>query len=141
MSLSDLLSTAWNLFSKSFTLILMIVLIIYLPINIISALLSVDTVSINNSLNFSTDTNYTSGYASRAGLAFLLYFLAQTLAPLAIAYAINSLITGQKIDYQTALKKALSRWLPSLGTGLLGASLPKRKRPAKRSRSSGATLI
>jgi hypothetical protein len=127
-NLGDLLSLAWKLFSDNFKAILIITIIVYVPLNLISALFPVPAPS-----------GTTPNELARAWLdivtsaAFILTtiitMLASVLVPLAIALLTRKYLDGQTLDYQAALKQAIPRWLPGIGTTglmsllLLGLSL------------------
>lgn len=101
-NLGDLLMLAWKLFSENFQTILIVTLIIYVPIELVSAFTPTDGI-------FSVNIAATG----------ILVLLAGVLVPLAMALIVRKQLDGQIIDYKTALKEAAGKWLPGLGTSVL----------------------
>jgi hypothetical protein len=115
-NLGDLLSLAWKLFSENFKTILIVTLIIYVPITLISvfSVTATPTLADGNLVSF-----WGGVFTVNFTIVLILITLAGVLVPLAIAVIIRKQLDGQLIDYQAALKQAVTRWLPGLATTLL----------------------
>lgn len=114
-NIGDLLSAAWNVYVKNAATIIIVTIIIYIPINILSTLLAKNAASLAES-----DAPFLGGILSaNLGLLLLLTSLAGVLVPLAIAFVVRTTIDGGTATYQEALRQAISRWLPGIGTSML----------------------
>ena len=104
-SIGEILSEAWKIFKENFKTILIIVLLVYVPINIV--LLFVPEGEI-----FGSAENY-------ARIVQILEGLIGIIAVMAITYLVKFRIDGRQIDFQEALRKALSKWTTVIGTNIM----------------------
>ncbi|MFA5051564.1 MAG: hypothetical protein WC544_00695 [Patescibacteria group bacterium] len=111
LTLSEIISGAWQIFSEHLQAIILIALVIFLPLNIISAYMPGNNVDANDI------TNGTMVMELVVSLALLL--VAGVLAPAAIAYIVSMHLENKPVDFKTAFRFALTRWLPLIGTTLL----------------------
>lgn len=105
-TLGELLSNSWNLFTNNFWLIVTIMLIVYLPLNIISSIFSFE--NINN--------------LSEAVVPFIVLILmvfAGSIGTMAIAYIVDRKIEKQDVTFKEALHKSLFKWPVAAGTSVL----------------------
>lgn len=110
--LGDLLTLAWRLFADNFKAILIVTLIVYVPIELISLIIPAAALS-----NSTSVWQYV--LTANTFIIVALFGLAGILVPLAIAYIIRKNLDGQVVDYQTALRQALSKWLPGIATSVV----------------------
>lgn len=96
----DLFREGWKVYFANIKTILAIVLCIYIPIDLVLAFVPQNTRLYNLVLN-------------------LLQFLVGIIATLGIAIVTEKAIDGQSMNWQEALKFALSKWAQAVGTGLL----------------------
>lgn len=110
--ITDLFSTAWQLYNQHFSDILWIMLWVYLPVNLVVALAPVDwplpgAVPEEAQLSFN--------------LALFLEFFIGIIATIAIAALVEHAVQGEPLPWHSALRYGLARWLPALMTELLAA--------------------
>jgi len=103
-SIETMLSKAWRLYRDNFSLILAIVLIVYIPINIVLGMLPMD--------------NSQEGFRLYAGMAQLLEGIFGIISTMAIAFVVKYKLDDKKIDWQKAIEKSFSRWWPAIWTNL-----------------------
>lgn len=96
--LGDILSEGWTIFTGRFRTILAIILIVYIPINIVLSLVALPEEAgleeIRQSFQFGQ----------------LLYFGFGILATMAVAFVVERSLVGENIGFREALKKAVARW-------------------------------
>ncbi len=110
LSIPEMLAHSWKLFKGNFKLVLFVTLLVYVPINIIIEFIPFDSL-------IQKDPIAGIKLYLRA-IQFLESFIG-ILATLAVAFAIKSRLSGRKVDFKASMKKAVSRWLPAIGTGIL----------------------
>lgn len=98
----EIFSESWRLFKENFQLILILILIIYVPINVILLFIPIKQ-------NTWQDI-----------VILILGSLIELIAVMAITYAVKLKIDGNSVDFRKALKKSLSRWFSAVYTTLLG---------------------
>ena len=122
IALGDLISKSWQLFSKNIKLILTAVLIVSIPVRLISSFFTSRRI-----VEFSgeiTDFNFDFNFGELLGQTMLIAILSivgTTLITLVIAWIVKTKALGGQLDWQAALQKGLSRWLPAIGTSILMA--------------------
>ncbi|MDH4330913.1 MAG: hypothetical protein OEV93_05200 [Candidatus Moranbacteria bacterium] len=104
-SVEELLSESWKSFTENFNAILQIILIIYVPINIVLYFVPVGE-------SFESMRVYLK-------ITQLLEGLLGILATLAIAFIIKNYIEKKSITVSEAFKKALSKWGVVILTGII----------------------
>ncbi len=114
-SLRDILTSSWSIFNDRFSTIGVITLLIYIPINIVLAFVSIDTLVEREGLF--------RGFKLYLQIARLLEGLIGVLATMAIAYVVERLLAGEKIEYSPAMKKSLSRWKSVIWTGIVAGAI------------------
>ena len=110
LSIREILSNSWNIYSKQFKSIAIITLIIYVPINIILYLIGDTIVDIESLKNYSNVTK-------------LLENLFGIIATMGIAVVVERTITSEndmEASWGEAISTAFSRWGSCIGTNLLG---------------------
>jgi hypothetical protein len=105
-TLGDIFSAAMNIFKNQFTNILLIILIVYIPINILLSIIPFEELVQSHGLN---------GFKLYLRVIQLLEGFIGIIATMGIAFLINNNINDDECDYRKALSKALSRW----GSGIL----------------------
>lgn len=110
--IADLFSAAWQLYNQHFSDILWIMLCVYVPVNLVVALLPVDwelpgviPAEAQLSLNF----------------ALFLEFFVGIIATIALAALVEHAIQEEPLSWHGALRYGLARWLPAVVTELLAA--------------------
>jgi hypothetical protein len=110
--LGQLFTNAWTLFTKHWQSITVLTLVISVPLNLISALFSSRAVEATEVM----DANFFSGtFSVGLGVTVALLSLAGILIPLGIVAILRADAEGKQLDFQAALRQAVSRW----GTGLV----------------------
>lgn len=111
LDIGDLFSAGWRLYNANFTDILRVILWVYIPINLVIALLPAEwrlpgvgaqEVRLYNNI------------------VQLLEFFVGIIATMGIAAIVEKAVHGETLAWQAALRHGLSRWLSAIGTGLLG---------------------
>lgn len=111
--IGEILSGAWQIYTKNFKLILLIILCIYLPLSIISEILSLQAASVGTAPASPLNMNW--------GLLVIQIILGLLIlvVTLAIAFVVKFRVEGKEIDLSSAIKNGFSRWLPVIGTSIL----------------------
>lgn len=134
-TITEILSRGWKLFNENFKLLATLVLVICLPFNIISFMITGQN-SLESEFNveeFFTENEITAETSFEEFFAImdsydpprsqqalgLIKGLLSILVTMAIAFAIKTRLDGKTIEWKTALKKSLSRLLPAIGTSVL----------------------
>lgn len=104
--LGDILSGGWTVFRGRFITILAIILIIYIPINIILSFLPIEDQGLQ-------------GLRQYWQIAQVLEMLFGVLATMAIAFVVERSLNGEDIGYRGALRQSFSRWGSVIGTSIL----------------------
>ncbi len=110
LNIADLVMAAWKIYTENLSIIVLITLAVFLPLNIISMYLPGADAS-GETLNTSS--------AIGLGISSLLVALVGVLVPAAIAYIVSLSLDRQPIKRENVFRFALSRWLPLIGTSLL----------------------
>ena len=110
-SIGEILFNSWKLFTKNFQPILIIVLVVYIPINFILALIPIEALM--------EQQGSIQGFKIYIRIIQILEVLIGVIATMAIAFIIKSKLDGKSIDFKIALKKSLSRWSAAVGTTIL----------------------
>lgn len=111
LSIGELLSFGWRLYNEHFSDILRIILWVYIPINLIIALVPLEwTVP---------DDGVGGGPVTFSFAPFLEIFIG-LIAAIAIATLVEQTVQGEALAWSAALWHGLARWLPALGVELLG---------------------
>lgn len=105
LSITEIMSRAWKIFKENFKTIATIVLIIYIPINIILFYVPVE------------DT--LEGMRSYFRVIQLFESLIGIIATIAIALVVKSKMEGNVLGVKEALKQSLSKWGVVVGTNIL----------------------
>lgn len=111
-TLGMILSEAWKLFTTHFKTILIIILIVYIPVNIILSLVPVESLG---------EGNPAQTFSSYLRIIQLTEAVFGIVATMAIAFGVNKILKHQTVDYKEALKEAVHRWPVALGTGIIEA--------------------
>lgn len=101
-SIGQILSEAGKSFKENFRTILIIILIVYIPVNTI-LLFVPEGLSLGNYMN----------------IIQILEGVIGIIAVMAIAYVVKSRMEGEAVDFQQALKRSLSRWPAAIGTNII----------------------
>jgi hypothetical protein len=110
-TLDKVISVGWQQYAKNFTNILVIVFLIYFPINLIVSLLPVaDAVILQDFDQFVTYMRV---------VQFLEVFVA-VVATISVTKLVEASLQGQAITWQQSLKHAFSRWFVVVLTSLIG---------------------
>ncbi|MFA6909440.1 MAG: hypothetical protein WC289_06240, partial [Patescibacteria group bacterium] len=112
-TLSDILSSAWEIYSKNFAAIAIITVLIILPINLISG-------AMTNGIE-SGDINSISW--SSFGILGVLIALFGFINPLAITHLVQKQVEGVTVTYQEAIKAAFGKWSNGIVTSIILAFL------------------
>lgn len=110
LTIAELIHYAWQMFSEHLQTIGMIALVIFLPINLISAFLSNPDKSPDAVNGVSTI-----GLIIAAGLSLLI----GVLVPVAISHTIRKHLDTQTVDFPMVIRFALSKWGDAVVTSLL----------------------
>jgi len=105
LSIGDMISRSWDLYKTNFKLIFYITLIVYLPINIILSL-------------FTVEQTYES-IKTYLRVIQILEILFGVIATMGIALLIKYKIDNKNIGLKSIFKKSLSRWPASIGTQII----------------------
>lgn len=107
-SIGKILSLGWKYFEQNWKTILFIILIIYIPINIIVTLTSIHT-------------NYADFGSVSGGMRLyqLLQAVIGIIATMAIALVVKSNIDGNTLSLKESLKKAARLWPKAFSTNIL----------------------
>lgn len=111
-TLGRILSQTWKLFTANFKFILSIILIVYIPVNIILSFIPIEALSSDN------PTEAFSAYIKIIQLTEGIFGIVATMA---IAYGIGKILKREKVYYKEALKEAVHFWPTAIGTGLMEA--------------------
>ncbi|WP_425446740.1 hypothetical protein [Dethiothermospora halolimnae] len=106
MGIGEIFSYGFSIFKEKFKTIAMIILIVYIPINILLEMVSSMIITENLFRTYST-------------LVDLLELLFGILATMSITYVVYGYIYGEDIKYYGALEKSFSRWGAGIGTGII----------------------
>lgn len=110
LEISDLFSAGWQLYNEHFSDILRIMLWVYIPLNLISALLPLEwQVPVEGSPDTQLSLNF--------GL-FLEVFIG-LIATIAVAAIVERAIHDETLTWGAALRYALTKWPAAFGTELL----------------------
>ncbi len=112
LSIGELLSFGWRLYNEHFGDILRIILCVYIPINLMIALVPLEWTL--------PDDGTGVGPLTLSYAPFLELFIG-IIAAIAIAALVEQAVQGEQMAWSAALRHGLARWLPALGTELLGA--------------------
>jgi ABC-type Fe3+ transport system permease subunit len=104
MSIYEIISRAKRIYSENFNAILYIILIIYIPINIVLALIPVE--------DYTELNTYLRVFQMLEGLIGII-------ATMAIAFIVKHHVEGKKIGHKEALKESMQKWLAALGTSII----------------------
>ena len=96
--LGDILSAGWTIFTSRFGTILAILLIVYIPINIVLSLVTPPEEAGLEEIRQSFQ------------LGQFLYLWFGILATMAVAFVVERSLAGENIGFRQALRKAVSRW-------------------------------
>ncbi len=110
LSISEILSNSWNIYSKQFKSITIITLMIYVPINIILYLIGDNIVDIESLKNYNN-------------VIKLLENLFGIIATMGIAVVVEKTILSEndiEASWGEAISTAFSRWGSCIGTNILG---------------------
>jgi hypothetical protein len=100
---------AWDIFKKNIKAILIVTLIITVPINLVTELIS--------------STRVDTGELMYLYAVELFVTLFGILALIAVALITKSAVEGKELLWQEALKTAINKWLQVLGTNILAGIL------------------
>lgn len=106
ISLADVISKTWKVFSGNFKEILCIILIVYIPVNILLYLSSINVSSFDS-------------LRTHLRILQLLEALIGIIAAMAIIFITAEAINGGKLRVGQALGKAMGRWGPMVITNIL----------------------
>jgi hypothetical protein len=112
LPLGALFSFGWRLYNENFSDLLRIILWVYIPINLAIAFAPL-TWTI-------PDDGTGAGPVTLSFAPFLEIFIG-LIAAIAIAALVEQAVEGEHLAWSAALRYGLARWLPALGTELLGA--------------------
>ncbi|MDF2841128.1 MAG: hypothetical protein K0Q99_1900 [Clostridia bacterium] len=110
ITLEEIFTGSWSIFTKNFKPIFIITMLIYIPINIFMYIVG------NTILDLSDFRIY-------LNIANLLETLFGIIVSMGIAVIVEKATyseTGEEIGWKSALSKSLSRWASGVGTSLLG---------------------
>jgi hypothetical protein len=105
-NLGKILSAGWKLYFEKFNVITPIILIVYIPINIVLSFIPIEPESFE-------------GFAIYLRASQLLEFLFGIIATVAVVKVIECTIKGEEITYLEALKFGLTRWGRAIGVQIL----------------------
>ncbi|MEZ4734405.1 MAG: hypothetical protein R3E79_45520 [Caldilineaceae bacterium] len=106
----DLFMEGWRLYNANLTNILGVVLCVYIPINLVLALLPADVRLLEDSPQ---------GVQLYNNLVQLLEFFIGIIATMGIAAIVEKAVHGETLSWDAALRHGLARWPSAIGTGLL----------------------
>lgn len=112
LPIADLFSMGWQLYNEHFIDILQIILWVYIPINLIMALLPLEWTL--------PDDGTGAGPLTLSFAPFLELFVG-IIATVALAALVEKAVQGERLGGTAALRYGLSRWPVALGTELWGA--------------------
>lgn len=108
--LGDIFRVGWNIYLSKFVKIFTIILCIYIPLEVILALIPV---------NYLSDTCGVRGLRLYLNIVRLLEFLISSIATMSVAYLVERSLLEQDVTWKDALRLGFSRWPSAIGTGLL----------------------
>ena len=108
--LMDVLSESWDLYTRHFKVILIIIICVYVPVNFILNLLPFEAATIE-------DAVYEFIIYSR--IAQILQLLLGTLATMAIAFYVRDLKEGKNSDFSNIMRSSFKRWPNALWSNLI----------------------
>ena len=111
LGLGKVIATGWHIFWANIRVVLPLLLIVYLPINVLLEWIPVDQFA-------GGDTWQTLKVEVR--LAQLADLLVGSVAVMGLAKVVESFASGQPISWRQALNHGVSRWSAALGTSALG---------------------
>ena len=112
-SIEKILSEAWQIFKENFRLISIIVLIIFIPLNIVYLSLGETNETMMGAVGFvETETSTDIIFGILDGLIGII-------VTMAIIYATKARRENREVDYRECFQGALSRWWPAVGTNIL----------------------
>lgn len=109
LSISEFFSAGWNFYTKNFKNILPIILLIYIPVNILLYFISGSSI-ISDDFNVYTD------------IINIIETLWGTIATMGIIFLVEKSISEQEFvnsNWRDGLSRAFSRWGSSIGTSFL----------------------
>lgn len=113
LPLGTLFRLGWQLYNEHFSDILWLILWVYLPVNLVAALLPNDWQLVGGPETTGTQLSIT--------LAQLLEIFWGILATIGIAAMVEQAVQGERMAWSTALRYGLAKWPGAFGTELLGA--------------------
>ena len=114
LPLGDLFRLAWDQFVKNWKSIVLLTVVISLPLNLLTVILSRQVASTV------AHPTVIGGIASAGnGISILLLSLKGILIPMGITVILRGSLEGKAVDYQTALRTAFTRWGAGITTSLL----------------------
>ncbi len=109
--MENILSHAWSLFKDNFRVILLITLIIYIPINLVLALIPLEEMAETQSPMES--------FQSYMRIMQILEGLIGIIATMAIAHVVKNSIDGKAIPLGVALNKSMTTWVTAVKTNFI----------------------
>ncbi len=110
-SIGQILSESWKRFTQNFQIILLVVLVVYIPINMILFFVPFDAL-----LEQMGELQWFKAYIR---IVQILEWLIGIIATMAIAYIVKQWIDGENVSFKEAIKKSLSRWFFAVWTNIL----------------------
>ncbi len=110
-TVGEIMSVSWQYFIKNWQLIFLISLAVYVPLNIILALVPME--SLIDSHGFWT------AFRIYFRIIELLEFLIGIIAIMAITLVIKAKIDNKTIDFKQAMIQSLKKWPQAIGTNIL----------------------
>ena len=112
LGIGELLSEGWQLYRVNFINIFLVILCVYIPINIIISFIKVDSLL----------QEYGTWGVQLYGIILNMFeFFIDAIATIGIASIIENSLHETSISWSDALRYGLSKWLTTIGTGLLAA--------------------
>lgn len=111
LSIDDMFRTGWSIYRGNFKNILLVILCVYIPVNLITAILPKNLFKLMHGGEW---------YLFYTNTLQIIEFLIGTIAMLAIATIVEKSLQGNPPGWGTALRHGLSRWGAMVQTGLVG---------------------
>lgn len=107
LTLAEVLALAWSIWLRNFGVILLLTLLVSIPTNLILESLPI------------SDEPSARELGRYFRVTMLLEVLLGTLRVVGIAYVVGEAVAGREATFGAAIRHALSRWLPAIGTSFL----------------------
>jgi len=110
-TVGEIMAVGWKYFTQNWKLIFLITLAVYVPLNLILGLISLDSLV--------QSQGFMNALKIYLRIIELLELLIGIIAVMAISLVIKAKIDNKKIDFKYAMMQSLKKWPQAVGTNIL----------------------